>query len=131
MLRRWQTATIFNTLLGYGLVASKLGSGGSAAEWNPGHIKLCGMNIDPGKKYGRPRSNCARARKRVYVLTRLSLVCSATGKEQGAAYGFKGTGEQVLPAGCTKRIYPSQMAEIDAEKTALMSKVASIYKPFL
>ena len=58
-------------------------------------------------------------------------VCSATGKEQGAAYGFKGTGEQVLPDGCTKRIYPSQMAEIDAEKTALMSKVASIYKPFL
>ena len=53
--RRWQTTTVFSTLLGYGLVASKLGSGGGASEWNPGYIKLCGMNIDPGKHSTWPR----------------------------------------------------------------------------
>ena len=49
---------MFNCLLGYGLVASKMGSSGAAAEWNPGYIKLCGMNIDPGKHriaLGQPR----------------------------------------------------------------------------
>ena len=46
---------MFNTLLGYGVVASKLGSSGSASEWNPGYIKLCGMNIDPGKRSGTPQ----------------------------------------------------------------------------
>jgi hypothetical protein len=46
---------MFNTLLGYGIVASKLGSTGAASEWNPGYIKLCGMNIDPGKSSGTTR----------------------------------------------------------------------------
>ena len=59
------------------------------------------------------------------------LACPATGKELGAAYGLKGTGEAVLPYGCNKRIYPSEMRTIDAEKTELMTKVAGVYKQFL
>jgi len=36
-----------------------------------------------------------------------------------------------LPDGCTRRIYPSEMKEIDEEKKALMGKVQSLYKDFL
>jgi|EP01047_Picozoa_sp_COSAG01_P043388 hypothetical protein len=51
--------------------------------------------------------------------------------EAGAAYGLKKAGEDILPPGCTKRIYPSEMREIDAEKNEKMKKVLGLYSSFL
>ena len=69
------------------LTGSKISSDGDAWTATPGFIKLGSAYIDP-----------------------------ATGAEKGAAYGLKGAGEDILPSGCTKRIYPSEMREVDAEK---------------
>ena len=69
------------------LAGSKISSDGDAWTAAPGFIKLGETYIDP-----------------------------ATGAEKGAVYGLKKAGEDIVPSGCTKRIYPSEMREVDAEK---------------